>query len=482
MKSPLKTGICLLITILSYFLFLANGLEQSPTNMATVVILMATLWVTEAINIYITALLPLVLFPFLGIMSMKVVSPAYMSHIIFLFIGGFLLAFALERWNLHKRISLKIILRLGGSPKRILFSFMLSSYFLSMWILNTATTMMLLPAALAIITQIIKSKDTKFQTGLLLGIAFASSIGGSATLVGTMPNLILSNFVKETPEITQDINFANWMMVGLPISIIFFFITYFILQKKFISPTMENADMHLCKNMQSELGKMHWQERLVSLVFITTVLAWFFRKTILIGSLQIPGWSTLLPYKNTEFIQDGTIAMLSAILLFLIPSKKSEGGLLKWEDFKKLPIGVIFLFGSGFALSKGITSSGLSDLIQQKMHILHNVPPLAIMLILVVFMIFLTEFTSNSASTSLMIPIVYEAIKSMNTPSVYFLIPLTIAASFAFMLPVATPPNTLVFGTEKIAIKDMVKTGVLLNIIGVLIISSMCNWLVMNIF
>lgn len=482
MKSPIKAGICLLITITTYFLLTSKGLSNNVVNMSVIVILMASLWVTEAINIYITALLPLILFPFFGIMSMKEISPAYMSHIIFLFIGGFLLAFGLERWNLHKRLSLKIIISLGGSPKRILFSFMLSSYFLSMWILNTATTMMLLPAALAIINQIIKTEDKKFQTGLLLGIAFASSIGGSATLVGTMPNLILGNFVKETSAITQDINFANWMMIGLPLSIVFFFITFFILQKQFISPTMKKADMSLCKEIQSSMGNMRWQEHVVSFVFVTTVLAWFFRKTITIGSIQIPGWSTLLPLDDKSFIQDGTIAILASIILFLIPSKKDEGGLLKWDDFKKLPIGVIFLFGSGFALSKGITSSGLSLLIQEKMTIIQNIPPFAIMIVLVIFMIFLTEFTSNSASATLMIPIVYEAIKSMDTPSLYFLIPLTIAASFAFMLPVATPPNTLVFATEKIAIKDMVRTGIWLNLIGIVVISLVCNWLVMNIF
>ena len=482
MKSPIKAGICLLITIATYFLLTSKGLSNNVVNMSVIVILMASLWVTEAINIYITALLPLILFPFFGIMSMKEISPAYMSHIIFLFIGGFLLAFGLERWNLHKRLSLKIIISLGGSPKRILFSFMLSSYFLSMWILNTATTMMLLPAALAIINQIIKTEDKKFQTGLLLGIAFASSIGGSATLVGTMPNLILSNFVKETSAITQDINFANWMMIGLPLSIVFFFITFFILQKQFIAPTMKKADMSLCKEIQSSMGNMRWQEHVVSFVFVTTVLAWFFRKTITIGSIQIPGWSTLLPLDDKSFIQDGTIAILASIILFLIPSKKDEGGLLKWDDFKKLPIGVIFLFGSGFALSKGITSSGLSLLIQEKMTIIQNIPPFAIMIVLVIFMIFLTEFTSNSASATLMIPIVYEAIKSMDTPSLYFLIPLTIAASFAFMLPVATPPNTLVFATEKIAIKDMVRTGIWLNLIGIIVISLVCNWLVMNIF
>lgn len=482
MKSPIKAGICLLITITTYFLLTSKGLSNNVVNMSVIVILMASLWVTEAINIYITALLPLILFPFFGIMSMKEISPAYMSHIIFLFIGGFLLAFGLERWNLHKRLSLKIIISLGGSPKRILFSFMLSSYFLSMWILNTATTMMLLPAALAIINQIIKTEDKKFQTGLLLGIAFASSIGGSATLVGTMPNLILGNFVKETSAITQDINFANWMMIGLPLSIVFFFITFFILQKQFIAPTMKKADMSLCKEIQSSMGNMRWQEHVVSFVFVTTVLAWFFRKTITIGSLQIPGWSTLLPLDDKSFIQDGTIAILASIILFLIPSKKDEGGLLKWDDFKKLPIGVIFLFGSGFALSKGITSSGLSLLIQEKMTIIQNIPPFAIMIVLVIFMIFLTEFTSNSASATLMIPIVYEAIKSMDTPSLYFLIPLTIAASFAFMLPVATPPNTLVFATEKIAIKDMVRTGIWLNLIGIVVISLVCNWLVMNIF
>jgi solute carrier family 13 (sodium-dependent dicarboxylate transporter), member 2/3/5 len=484
MKSSFRLILSLGLTFMTIVLGSVFEMDQKVNYMTGIVVLMASLWVTEAINIYVTALLPLILFPIFGIAGMKEISPKYMSHIIFLFIGGFLLAFAIERWNLHKRLALNIIVSLGGSPQRILFRFMLSSYLLSMWILNTATTMMLLPAALAIIAQVIQGDDKKFQTGLLLGIAFASSIGGSSTLVGTLPNLILSNFVKSVDTIPQDINFANWMAAALPISMVFFAITFYVLKKRFVDAAkVKHADMSQCRSLLEKLGPMGIQEKTVAIIFGSTIILWFFRKDLILGDSVLPGWVNLLGLPNPNFIQDGTIAIAAAVLLFIIPSGNgNQKGLLLWEDFKKLPIGIIFLFGSGFALSHGITSSGLSEVIQTKMSMLHHIPPILIMLALVSLMIFITEFTSNSASATLLIPLVYESVKTLEESSMFFLFPLTIAASFAFMLPVATPPNTLVFGTEKIAIKDMVRTGIWLNLAGIVVIFSICSWLVDQIF
>jgi len=336
------------------------------TRMAAVAVWMAVWWLTEAIHLAVTALLPIILLPIFGIADSKTTAFQYMDPIIFLFIGGFIIAFAIERWNLHERIALKILTLMGTSPSKILLGVMLTSYSFSMWISNTATVMMLLSAVLAVIVQIEQhfkdeSESHKMATGLLIGLAYSATIGGMATLVGTPTNMIfLREYTDKFPD-NHDMNFFAWFKIAFPISILFLFLAFFVLKKMFIK---KNAVLNIEKTYFSDaylrLGKMSLEEKIVSSIFVCTALLWFTRADIDFGIFKMHGWSNLFP--NKEFLLDGTVAIFMAILLFLIPSKSVKGrALITWEETSKLPFDIILLFGGGFALAKGFELSGLSN-------------------------------------------------------------------------------------------------------------------------
>lgn len=440
-------------------------------KMAGAAIWMAFWWITEAVHIYFTALLPLSVFPLLGIMGMKEVAPIYTSEIIFLFVGGFLIAFALEKWNLHKRIALGIILAVGKSPARILLGFMLATYVLSMWISNTATTMMLLPAAIAVCGQLkVGDSNEQFMTvPLLLGLAYAASIGGTATLIGTVPNMVFFGFYNDAFPDSGMITFSRWMFFGVPMSLMLFAGCYYVLWRMHLSKFRNTEiDLGLCRKEYQALGKLSIEEKIMVVVFIVTVLLWFFRADIELGSFKIKGWVNLFPKK--EFIKDSTVAMIMASLLFLIPSTKKGDFMLTWHEAKKIPVGIIFLFGGGFALAGGIEQSGLSQWLADNMQAITGMPSVFIILLLVVFMIFFTEVTSNTASTYLILPILLALSTNMTIAPVELMLPVVIAASCAFMLPIATPPNTIVFGSEMLTVKDMARTGFFINLISIVVI------------
>ncbi len=440
----------------------------------------AVWWILEAVNIYYTALLPVFVFPFLGVMPVTEVAPLYMKEVIFLFVGGFLIAFGLERWNLHKRIALRIILLVGATPARILFGFMLASYLLSMWIMNTATVTLLLPAVLAVVQQIEafqQSNKSKLATPFLLGLAYASSVGGIATLIGTAPNFVFMDFFNEKYPTLPDIDFANWFMFGLPTSIVLFVVCFLLLRfmyrKSFRS---ENISIDFCRVAYKKLGKMTYEEKVLSFFFVATVLLWFFRKDLAIGDATLPGWSNLLPEKG--FIKESAIAMLVACTLFLFPSKQPGTNLITWNDVKRLPLGIIFLFGGGFALARSFEASGFSNWLASHMEVMGTWPPVLMVLILCLGMTFLTELTSNTASTLLVLPILFSLSQNIDVHPLQLFIPVVLSASCAFMLPVATPPNTIVFGSEKLKIKDMMRAGIWLNLIGVAIITMVAFTLI----
>jgi sodium-dependent dicarboxylate transporter 2/3/5 len=457
------------------YLFVDFGPENHAARvMASVVIWMAIWWVTEAVHISVTALLPVVLFPLLGLMDTRDVASLYMNQVIFLFIGGFVIAFAMERWNLHRRIALKIILSMKGTPSMILFGFMFVSYFLSMWMSNTATVLMLLPAVLAIISQLdnnlSKGKD-KVAIGFLLGLAYAGSIGGTATLVGTPPNLILMGFYQEMFPADDTITFSRWFMFALPVSFIFLVIAYLILKKFYMKDVKGmHINLHECEKEYKEMGKASYEQKTVGIVFIITAFLWMFRENIDLGFIIIPGWSNL--FSNKQFIQDSTVAVVMAVLLFLIPSKTKKGDMImNWDYMKKLPYGIILLFGGGFALAKGFEVTGLSNLLAGKLSVLDVLPLILIILGLCTFMTFFTEFTSNSASIQLVLPVIYALSLTMDINPLLIMIPVTFSASFAFMLPIATPPNAIIFGSNRLKISEMARTGIVLNLIGIIIIT-----------
>lgn len=454
--------------------------DPMPTRMLAIVVWMALWWIFEAVPVPVTALLPVVLYPLTGIMSTRVIAPFYMNDVIFLFIGGFLLAIAMEKWDLHRRIALLIISRVGSNPAGITLSFMLAAYFLSMWISNTATIMMLLPTVLAVIKKIADETSDSHKTtvALLLATAYSSSIGGTATLIGTPPNLIfLSIYERYFPEGTT-VTFANWFFFSFPLSVILLVSAFFVIKFLFLRKIEFNStlDKSFFQSELKKLGSISFEEKAVLLTFVTTAFLWFFRSDIEVGLLTIPGWSNLLSFP--ENITDGTVAVFMATILFLISSKKDSGdNILSGGDLKKIPYGVILLFGGGFALAEGFGKTGLSDWMALQATSLDSLPPILMVLLISLFINFMTEITSNTAASQIFLPVLVVVSQSLGINPLLVMIPVTICASYAFMLPVATPANIIVFGSGKIKVKEMVKTGFILNIIGsVLATLIMSTW------
>lgn len=446
------------------------------TKMAALAVWMAVWWLTEVVHLAVTALLPIILMPALGIADSKTIAVQYMDPIIFLFIGGFIIAFAIERWHLHQRIALKILMTVGTKPSRILLGTMLTAYLISMWISNTATVMMLISAILAIIVQTEKHfkeehHSHKMATGLLLGLAYSASIGGMATLVGTPTNMIfLREYSEKFPQ-NHDMNFLSWFVIGLPVSFVFLMITFFILKKMFIKKETELIiDKSFFKEEYKKLGKMSYEERIVSVIFGATALLWFTRENIDFGGFVMKGWSNL--FSNKNFFSDSTVAILMAVLLFLIPSRSEKGrAIIVWDDVTRLPFDIVLLFGGGFALAKGFEISGLSNwlAIQLKFSTDTNIYLLIFGLCILVTVI--SEFASNVACIQLMLPVLIAIQQTMNIHPLMLMIPATLASSLGFMLPVATAPNTIVFGSKRLRVKDMLRAGIVLDLIGILLVT-----------
>lgn len=460
---PLASGILMAVVAYSFILFF-DGPELAA-RMGGVITLMATWWITEAIDLSLTALLPVALLPILGIMGVKEVAPNYFNQIIFLFVGGFVLAFAMEKWGLHIKVAQLIINKIGGTPTKLLLGFMCAAYFLSMWISNTATTMILLPAALAIIDQLDPTTAKKFTVPFLLSIAYASNIGGTATLVGTPPNAFFASFYEERTGI--EVTFAQWSSYALPVSLLFLIIAYFYFRWRFtpkeINPTS------ITHGFTTKEG-LTYEQKIIGIVFVATILLWVFRAPINIGDFHLPGWSSL--FKNPKLIKDSSIAILSVLTLALIPSKTEKRALVTYNEVKRLPVGMLFLFGAGFVLAAGVEESGLSHWISIQLESLQGSGVILVLLLLCTFMVFFTDFTSNIAAVQLVLPIVIIIAQTLKLPPIFLMAPVTISASFAFLLPVSTPPNTIVFGSGRLQAKDFIKTGLFLDVLGVIIATA----------
>ena len=456
--------------------------ELDPSNhkvslMAGVAIWMCTWWFTEAVGLAVTALVPVLMLPVLGISDCKTVSQQYSDSIIFLFIGGFMLAFAIEKWNFHKRIALKVLAIVGNSPSTILLGVMLSTYLISNWISNTATTMMLFSAVFALIHETknyITRNYQKFAAALLLGLAFSATIGGMATPVGTPPNMYFFKAYKEAFPANTDLNFLKWSAIGYPISMCFLVVTYLVLNFYFLRKKVElNIEKSFFKLSYKNLGKFSWEEKCVATIFIACILGWFTRADIDFGTFVFKGWNRL--FIIPKFVDDSFVAIVAALLLFLIPSKAKKGeALLIWDDAKKLRYDIILMFGSGFALAFGFEKSGLSNWLADSLVVLKGVSPIIVILGICIIVTIISEFASNIASIQLAIPVMIALQKDLDLPPLLLMMPATFAASLGFMLPVATAANTIVFGTKQIDIKDMFKVGLVLDIVGILIITIMC--------
>ncbi len=453
-----------------------GGAAWQIKYMAAISVITAVWWITEALPLAVTSLLPFVLMPLFGIMKSNDAAAEYFNSTIMIYLGGFLIALAMERWNLHKRISLAIIKVIGTKPERIILGFMLSSMLLSMFISNTATAVMLLPIGLAIILQIedmFPPEHTgKFSTALMLGVAYSASIGGIATLIGTPPNLIFQRIYEMNFPLAEPISYFRWASFAFPVAVVFEIIAYFVLVKWLFRPSKQiKVEKSFINNEYLKLGKITHEEKWVSVLFVLISFLWLSRVSIDLGFAVIPGWSTLLA--SGKSIDDGTVAIAIGILLFILPAKASKEKLLPATIISKIPWDVVLLFGGGFALAKGFSDSGLADFVGNQFHLLGTVNPVIKTAGISFVMTFMTELTSNTATSNIIMPILASVSKANAIDPLILMLPAVLSVSFAFMLPVATPPNAIVYGSGRIKIMDMVKAGFVLNLIGVVVITAM---------
>ena len=462
---------------------------------AAVALMMIIFWVTQAIPIEATALIPLVAFPVLGILTPGEVMPRYATDTVFLFMGGMMIAMAMQRWNLHKRIALKIISITGSSPSRLILGFMIATAFISMWMSNTATAMMMVPIAIAIIATVLPTKHYKdmddsqkaFAGCMVLGIAYAAGIGGIGTLIGTPANAMFVQFLADLFPAAPTIDFFTWMMFGVPfvavmIPVMWLWLTKIAYRK--MPKNLDNTKEALNREIES-LGPMGRGEKNTLAVFILVALCWIFSADKPIGDITIPGISTIFGnlLGMNIVITDGTIAMFGAILLFMLPiSFKNHEFTLNWQWAVRIPWGILILFGGGFALSLAFEKSGLSLWIGNCFSMLNGVPIVLMVLILAFVVMILTEFTSNSAVASIMIPLMAVLSLSLFVNPMLLMMTVAVASSLAFMLPVATPPNAIAYGTEYVEMKDMITAGWFLNVIGILIFTVFLFTLVLAVF
>lgn len=443
---------------------LPEGMSPAGMRVAAVAVLMAVWWLTEAIPIPATALLPVLLFPVLGVMDGGAVTRAYGHHLIYLFLGGFLIAVTMEKWNLHHRIALHTIRLVGVTPQRIVLGFMLATAFLSMWISNTATTMMMVTIAAAVLHEVEgriphAPGELRFGTGLMLGIGYAASIGGVATLIGTPPNAIFAGVVERTYGYT--VSFVEWMAFGLPLALVMLALTWFYLTRiRFPSETGElPGGRAFIRDQLAGLGPMSRQEKQVAAVFLAVACLWVLRGI----------WQP----ETLDFVKDSTIAIGGALLLFLIPvDLKRREFLLDWKTAVTIPWDIIILFGGGFALAQGFSDSGLTQWLADRLVVLQGIDLWLVIASVVLLVIFLTEVTSNTATASLLLPVMGALAAAIEVHPFGVMVAAVVAASFAFMLPVATPPNAIVFSSRYVTMLQMARAGFWLNLVGVVVITA----------
>ena len=449
------------------FLLFSPDLNPQAQAMLALTVWMAIWWITEALPIAGTALLPLILMPLLSILKIDTVSANYMHPTVLLYMGGFLLATGIEKWNLHRRIALNIINLLGTDLRRIVLGFILATGLLSMWISNSATALMMLPIGLAVVGQFKEQLGTanhrladSLGKNIMLGIAYSASIGGMATLIGTPTNAILSAVVKEMYD--YSIAFDEWMLFGLPFSLILLAICWYYLVS-FGNPLPKKFSLGDAKTVVKKqidlLGKITFEEKTVLVVFALVCFSWITRSFFL---------SKIIPA-----IDDTIIVLVGVVLLLLLPSSRPGERILNWKTAEKIPWGVLILFGGGLALAEGFKETGLAEWIGQKFTLIEGVGFFVLLLIIIASVNFLTEVTSNVATASMLLPILASVAIKLDLHPFGLMVGATLAASCAFMLPVATPPNAVVFGSGYLQMKDMVKAGLWLNLLSILIITVM---------
>lgn len=440
------------------------GLSNEGVALLAITAWIATWWITEAIPIAATALLPLLLFPLTGVLGIKETSLAYSDPMVLLYMGGFMIAVSIEKWNLHKRIALNIIAFMGTDLKRIILGFMLATAFLSMWISNTATSLMMLPIAIAVVSQLGNQSldkslaETTIGRALMLGIAYGASIGGMATIIGTPTNIILVGVIKKSFGV--EIGFSQWMMIGLPIAVFLLVICWYYLVNLAFDLTLAKQTKGGKEEIDEQLkalGSISKQEKRVLWVFLGVSTAWICR--------------TFLLQRFIPVLDDTLIALTGVMLLFVLPSGEGNNKkLLDWDVAEKIPWGILILFGGGLTLATGFQQTGLAQWIGEQFILVQNVPFWLFLLLIIAAVNFLTEITSNVATASMLLPILAAVALAMNVHPYGLMVGATFAASCAFMLPVATPPNAVVFGSGYLTIPAMIKAGIWMNVISIIVV------------
>jgi len=479
-----RIGICLgpLIFFLIWAAPTPAVLSVESQRVAAITALMAIWWISEAVPIPVTSLLPIVLFPALRVMPVQTAAAPYANHLIYLFLGGFMIAIAMQQWNLHRRIALLIIKYVGFSPGRLVLGFMIATAALSAFVSNTATAVMMMPIGLAIISQATEEIATlqldapppavdAFAKNLMLGIAYAASIGGMATIIGTPPNTVLASYLQGTYG--YELSFGKWLMVGLPLAVVFVPLAWLWLTR--IANPMKGLDLPSSDEIIlaefDKLGPMSRGERATLIVFATTAVCWIARGIV----------DDFFP--QIDMIKDSSIAIAGAVVLFLIPTDWKRGEfVLNWESASKLPWGVLILFGGGLSLAEGFKTSGLTAWTVDQAASIQGISIIALIVVIALVVNFLTELTSNTATTTLLMPVLAGVAIGMGENPLLLLAPAALSASCAFMLPVATPPNAIVFGSGKVAIPDMMKSGFALNLMGVFLVSVVTYLVLIPVF
>ncbi len=451
-----------------------EGLSSAAWYTAATTWLMACWWLTEAIPIAATALVPLCALPLLGVSDMATAARPYGSDIIFLAMGGFMLAIAMQRCQLHRRIALSIVARVGTQPRRLVLGFMLASAFLSMWISNTATTAMMLPIAIAV-AQMFRPHDRvgtyEFGICLLLGVAYGATIGGVSTLIGTPPNAVFAAAAVELLDV--QIGFFDWMLVGVPVAAVFLPATWLVLTGWLYPPgTLRGDAAALFTAERRAQGPPTRTERAVALVFALTALAWVFRAPKQLGGWELPGLQTWLPE-----MRDSTIAVLAALVLFCLPGERPGQRALDWKAATALPWEVIVLFGGGLSLATAMNDTGLAAWIGSGVAGLGTLPPWLMFALVAALFVFLTEITSNLATCAMAMPIMAGTASGLGVPAVTLMAAAALSTSMAFMLPVATPPNAIVYGSGYVGVRDLMRAGVWLNAAAVALVTAAALWL-----
>ena len=447
------------------------GLTEPAWRVAGVAAWMAIWWLTGTVPLQATSLLPIVVLPLAGVAPIGTVTASYADPVIFLFLGGFLVAATIERWQLHKRFALGTVRAVGTDARMVVLAFMLASAFASMWISNTATVVMMLPIAMAVVAAADLPDGSGFSTALLLGVAYAASIGGVATLIGTPPNAIFAGAAREL--LGEEVGFAEWMAIGVPIAIPMLAICWVLLVRLFrVRGPIEGLGAAL-ERERAHLGPLARGERFVIVVFVATALAWIFRAPKTIGGLHIPGLAELIPG-----LTDEQIAIAAALVLFATPLRGARHPTaLDWDSARRIPWGVLLLFGGGLALAAAFESAGLTTWLGGRIAGLRGIPYPLVLLATAALFLALTELTSNTATSALGMPLIVGAARGLALPALPLMATVALASSMAFMLPVATPPNAVVFGSGAVEFRDMLRAGARLVVCSVLIVTiAMWIW------